>query len=78
MKTKGLCTAVPFIHAPTPIEATIAPTKPGEVPAEKSDLGVVKSKAPGRPKKKETLAEKPSREAAKATGEMAKKVESHS
>ena len=44
----------------------------------KPDLAVVKSKTPGRPKKKEKPAEKPSKEATKTTGEAAKKVESHS
>jgi hypothetical protein len=60
------------------IAAATAPAKTGKVSVEKSDLEVVKSKTPGRPKKKEKPAEKPSKEATKTTGEVAKKVESHS
>ena len=60
------------------IAAATAPAKTGEAPAEKPDLPVVKSKTPGRPKKKEKPAEKLSKEPAKTAGEMAKKVESHS
>ena len=53
------------------------PGEKSEPLAEKSDLAVVKSKTPGRPKK-EKPAEKPSKETTKATGEMAKKAEGHS
>jgi hypothetical protein len=54
------------------------PDEKPEPLAKKPDLAIVKSNSPGRPKKKEKPAEKPSKEAAKTTGEVAKKVESHS
>ncbi len=60
------------------IAAATVPAKTGEAPAEKSDLPIVKSKTPGRPKKKEKTAVKPSKQPAKTVGEMDKKVESHS
>ena len=59
------------------IAATTAPAKTGEVPAEEPMPSSEKPQSRGRPKK-EKPAEKPSKEAVKATGEVAKKVESHS
>lgn len=60
------------------IAAATAPAKTGEAPAKKPDLPVVKSKTPGRPKKKGKPAEISSKEPARTAGEVAKKVESHS
>ena len=59
------------------IAAATAPAKTGEVPAEEPMPSSEKPQSRGRPKK-EKPAEKPSKEAAKATGEAAKKAESHS
>ena len=54
------------------------PDKKPEPLTKKSDLIVVKSNSPGRPKRKEKPAKKALKKATKTTGEMVKKVESHS
>ena len=60
------------------LASRMPPDEKPEPLAKKPDLAVVKNNSPGRPKKKEKPAEKPSKEPAKTTGEVAKKVESHS
>ena len=60
------------------LASRMPPDENPEPLAKKPNLAVVKSKSPGKPKKKEKPAEKPSKETTKTTGDMAKKVESHS